>query len=66
MTQVIREEVEYLKKDFNYRIKQILFNSTVSAYYIGLIPICFAQVSQLTALSHSQCGNDFPCPAISV
>lgn len=42
---IIREEVEVLKIDFNNRVKQILFNSMLSAYYMTFVPLCFAQVS---------------------
>ncbi|GLH14971.1 Uncharacterized protein GBIM_19393 [Gryllus bimaculatus] len=41
--QVIREEVEHLKTDFNNRMKQILFSSVLNAYYAGFVPCCFAQ-----------------------
>lgn len=43
---VIRSEVEYFKLDFNNRIKQVLFNSLLTAYYMTFVPLCFAQVSQ--------------------
>lgn len=39
----VRGEVEKLKTDFNNRMKQVLFNSLLSAYYTGFIPCCFAQ-----------------------
>ena len=42
---IIREEVEILKIDFNNRVKQILFNSMLTAYYMTFVPLCFAQVS---------------------
>lgn len=42
---VIRSEVEYFKLDFNNRIKQVLFNSLLTAYYMTFVPLCFAQVS---------------------
>ena len=41
----VREEVELLKTDFNNRIKQVLFHSMLCAYYMGFVPLCFAQVS---------------------
>lgn len=41
----IRKEVENLKTSFNMRMKQILFNSILNAYYAGFIPCCFAQVN---------------------
>lgn len=40
---IIRQEVEILKKDFNHRIRQILFNSLLTAYYMTFVPLCFAQ-----------------------
>ncbi|XP_070190364.1 transmembrane protein 39A-like isoform X2 [Littorina saxatilis] len=40
---VVREEVEMLKTDFNDRMKQVLFNSMLSAYYMAFVPLCFAQ-----------------------
>ncbi|XP_077976915.1 transmembrane protein 39A-like [Glandiceps talaboti] len=39
----IRYEADYLRCDFNARIKQILFNSMVCAYYVGFVPVCFVQ-----------------------
>ncbi|KAK2149600.1 hypothetical protein LSH36_445g02080 [Paralvinella palmiformis] len=41
--EAVRDEVEALKTDFNNRIKQVLFNSLISAYYMGFVPLCFAQ-----------------------
>lgn len=41
----IREEVDYLKTDFNIRMKQVLFSSVLNAYYAGFVPCCFAQVN---------------------
>ncbi|XP_054270905.1 transmembrane protein 39A [Macrosteles quadrilineatus] len=41
--QTIREEVDYLKADFNIRMKQVLFSSVLNAYYAGFVPCCFAQ-----------------------
>ena len=45
--EAVREEVDYFKTDFNNRIKQVLFNSMLVAYYMGFVPLCFAQVSTL-------------------
>lgn len=39
----IRNEVAVLKSNFNMRLKQVLFNSIVSAYYATFVPCCFAQ-----------------------
>ena len=51
--EAVREEVETLKTDFNNRIKQVLFNSMLCAYYMGFVPLCFAQVStKFTAYVH--------------
>ena len=44
--EAIRDEADALKTDFNNRIKQVLFNSMITAYYMGFIPLCFAQVRQ--------------------
>ena len=41
---LVREEVELLKNDFNNRVKQVLFNSMLSPYYMAFIPVCFAPV----------------------
>ena len=45
--ETIREEVDTLKTDFNRRVKHVLFNSIVAAYYMAFIPLCFAQVKYL-------------------
>lgn len=42
---LIRAEVEELKSDFNRRIKEVLFNSLFSAYYVAFLPLCFVKVS---------------------
>ncbi|XP_045769323.1 transmembrane protein 39A [Maniola jurtina] len=39
----IRTEVEVLRQDFNMRVKKILFNSMLGAYYSSFVPCCFAQ-----------------------
>ncbi|XP_054753657.2 transmembrane protein 39A-like [Lytechinus pictus] len=39
----IRQEADLLKLDFNSRMKSVLFNSMVCAYYVGFVPICFLQ-----------------------
>lgn len=41
--EAIRDEVETLKTDFNGRVTQILFDSMLCAYYMGCVPLCFAQ-----------------------
>ena len=40
----IRYEAECLRTDFNLRIKQVIFNSVVNAYFVGFIPVKFTQV----------------------
>jgi len=42
--EAVRDEVETLKTDFNGRVTQILFDSMLCAYYMGCVPLCFAQV----------------------
>jgi len=42
---LIRNEVECLKADFNRRIKEVLFNSLFSAYYVAFLPLCFVKVA---------------------
>ncbi|XP_065056997.1 transmembrane protein 39A-like [Rhopilema esculentum] len=39
----VRYEAECLRTDFNLRIKQVIFSSVVSAYYVGFIPVKFTQ-----------------------
>lgn len=39
----VRYEAECLRTDFNLRMKQILFNSLISAYYVAFIPLKFTQ-----------------------
>ncbi|XP_063381641.1 transmembrane protein 39A [Cydia fagiglandana] len=39
----VRAEVDSLRQDFNLRVKKIIFNAVVGAYYSSLIPCCFAQ-----------------------
>ncbi len=41
----VRKEADILKYDFNARMKNVLINSMVCAYYVGFVPICFLQVS---------------------
>uniref|UniRef100_A0A6B2FGG7 Transmembrane protein 39A n=1 Tax=Bothriechis nubestris TaxID=1766655 RepID=A0A6B2FGG7_9SAUR len=43
---LIRNEVEGLKADFNRRIKEVLFNSLFSAYYVAFLPLCFVKSTQ--------------------
>ncbi|XP_041980230.1 transmembrane protein 39A [Aricia agestis] len=39
----IRIEVDTIREDFNLRVKKILFNSIIGAYYSSFVPCCFAQ-----------------------
>lgn len=39
----IRDEVDFLKNDFNVRFKQIIFTSILNAYFAGCVPCFFAQ-----------------------
>uniref|UniRef100_A0A8D0HM70 Transmembrane protein 39A n=1 Tax=Sphenodon punctatus TaxID=8508 RepID=A0A8D0HM70_SPHPU len=47
---LIRNEVECLKADFNRRIKEVLFNSLFSAYYVAFLPLCFVKVADVLLL----------------
>ncbi len=40
----VREEVDVLLSDLIVRLKQLLFNSLLCAYYVGFIPMQFADV----------------------
>lgn len=40
---VIREEIDILRTDYNNRFKQVVFTSLLNAYYAAFIPCCFAQ-----------------------
>ena len=55
----VRYEAECLRTDFNLRIKQVIFNSVVSAYYVGFIPVKFTQVSVLPF------NVKFSCPRLT-
>ncbi|XP_062384012.1 transmembrane protein 39A [Sardina pilchardus] len=44
--ELIRTEVEELKSNFNRRIKEVLFNSLFSAYYVAFLPLCFVKSTQ--------------------
>ena len=41
----VRREMEILMSDLIVRLKQLLFNSLLCAYYAGFIPMQFADVS---------------------
>jgi len=62
--ELIRMEVAITKTDFNTRLKQVLFNTIISAYYSGFIPCAFSPsflsyevwwVSQHTIISFTGC-----------
>uniref|UniRef100_A0A674ELK1 Transmembrane protein 39B n=1 Tax=Salmo trutta TaxID=8032 RepID=A0A674ELK1_SALTR len=38
---LIRKEGEYLKMDFNWRMKEVLVSSMLSAYYVAFVPVWF-------------------------
>lgn len=40
----IHKEVEVLRQEFNLRMKKIVFNSVLGAYYTSFVPCGFAQV----------------------
>lgn len=40
---IVRDEVDVLKKDFNMRLKQILFNSLTTSFYATGVPVWFSQ-----------------------
>ena len=44
----VRYETECLRTDFNLRIKQVLFQSLICAYYVGFIPMKFSEVRNIT------------------
>lgn len=48
--ELIRAEVEELKSNFNRRIKEVLFNSLFSAYYVAFLPLCFVKVGTVFVL----------------
>ncbi|XP_051892608.1 transmembrane protein 39B isoform X2 [Pristis pectinata] len=43
---LIRNEVEHLKMDFNWRMKEVLVNAMLSAYYIAFVPVWFIKSTQ--------------------
>lgn len=51
---LIRKEVEYLKMDFNWRMKEVLVSSMLSAYYVAFVPVWFVKVG---ATSKGFCCN---------
>ncbi|XP_023842272.1 transmembrane protein 39B [Salvelinus sp. IW2-2015] len=46
---LIRKEVEYLKMDFNWRMKEVLVSSMLSVYYVAFIPAWFVKSTQYVA-----------------
>lgn len=47
----VRNEVDILLSDLIVRLKQLLFNSLLCAYYVGFIPMLFADVSNCYYIS---------------
>ncbi|KAF4089865.1 hypothetical protein AMELA_G00043320 [Ameiurus melas] len=43
---LIRKEVEFLKMDFNKRMKEVLVSSMLSAYYVAFVPVWFVKSTQ--------------------
>ncbi|XP_053563219.1 transmembrane protein 39B [Bombina bombina] len=43
---LIRSEVQYLKLDFNWRVREVLLSSMLSAYYIAFVPVWFVKSTQ--------------------
>ncbi|XP_024284367.2 transmembrane protein 39B-like isoform X1 [Oncorhynchus tshawytscha] len=43
---LIRKEVEYLKMDFNWRMKEVLVSSMLGAYYVAFVPVWFVKSTQ--------------------
>ncbi|NWX27859.1 TM39B protein, partial [Notiomystis cincta] len=43
---LIRNEVEFLKMDFNWRMKEVLVSSMLSAYYVAFVPVWFVKNTQ--------------------
>ncbi|NP_001171024.2 transmembrane protein 39B [Taeniopygia guttata] len=43
---LIRSEVEFLKMDFNWRMKEVLVSSMLSAYYVAFVPVWFVKNTQ--------------------
>ena len=56
----IRGEVDLLLSDLIVRLKQLLFNSLLCAYYVGFIPMQFAEVSYTISVDASIQLPDFP------
>uniref|UniRef100_A0A8C5X2T4 Transmembrane protein 39B n=1 Tax=Malurus cyaneus samueli TaxID=2593467 RepID=A0A8C5X2T4_9PASS len=44
--ELIRAEVELLKMDFNWRMKEVLVSSMLSAYYVAFVPVWFVKNTQ--------------------
>ena len=44
---LIRSEVEFLKMDFNWRMKEVLVSAMLSAYYVAFVPVWFVKVRSL-------------------
>lgn len=63
---LIRNEVEFLKMDFNWRMKEVLVSSMLSAYYVAFVPVWFVKVhsstqtKRLAALPQALCISNSP------
>ena len=44
---LIRSEMEFLKMDFNWRMKEVLVSAMLSAYYVAFVPVWFVKVRSL-------------------
>lgn len=59
---LIRKEVEYLKVDFNWRMKEVLVSSMLSAYYVAFVPVWFVKVRSGMELSEFSPKRSNPIP----
>lgn len=60
---LIRNEVEFLKMDFNWRMKEVLVSSMLSAYYVAFVPVWFVKVRpgwEVTPRCGGRMGEDTP------
>ncbi|XP_015739228.1 transmembrane protein 39B isoform X2 [Coturnix japonica] len=54
---LIRNEVEYLKMDFNWRMKEVLVSSMLSAYYVAFVPVWFVKVDRGVYVAAGSAGE---------
>lgn len=57
---LIRKEVEYLKMDFNWRMKEVLVSSMLSAYYVAFVPVWFVKVRSGWTWNYLNVQTPFP------